>query len=150
MEIKSSAFESGEMIPGKYTCDGQDISPQLEWTDFPDAVKSFAIVSDDPDAPVGTWVHWVYYDIPADTTNLSENMPPENNPKIGGTQGINDFRRIGYGGPCPPGGTHRYFFKIYALDTVLNLDPGLDKKQLLKAMEGHILDQAELMGRYKR
>lgn len=150
MEIKSSAFESGEMIPGKYTCDGQDISPPLEWSDFTDTARSFAIISDDPDAPVGTWVHWVYYDIPVDTTNLPENIPAENNPTVGGTQGINDFRRIGYGGPCPPGGTHRYFFKIYALDTVLNLNPGLDKKQLLKTMEEHIVDQAELMGRYKR
>lgn len=150
MELKSSAFNDGDMIPDKYTCDGTDISPPLEWESLPENTQSLALISDDPDAPVGTWVHWVYYDIPPDTEGLPENITPQENPDIGGKQGMNDFRRIGYGGPCPPGGTHRYYFKIYALDTILNLPAGADKRQLLKAIEGHIIDQAQLMGKYKR
>jgi len=150
MEIKSAAFGHEGMIPSKYTCDGEDISPALEWSGIPAGTQSLALISDDPDAPVGTWVHWVYYDIPPDSEGLPEAVKPDKKPSPGGTQGITDFRRIGYGGPCPPSGTHRYFFKLYALDSVLNLEPGVDKKGLLKAMEGHILAQAELMGKYKR
>ena len=150
MELSSLAFNGGDMIPERYTCDGDDISPPLEWKLVPENAKSIALISDDPDAPVGTWVHWVYFDIPASMKSLPENITPQENPVNGGKQGTNDFGRIGYGGPCPPGGTHRYYFKIYALDTILNLSAGAEKDQLLKAMEGHILGQTQLMGIYKR
>ncbi len=150
MEIKSSAFGSGEMIPAKYTCDGADFSPQLEWSGSPAGTRSFALICDDPDAPMGTWVHWVIYDIPPTATMLAEGITREKDLPGGGTQGINDFRKIGYGGPCPPGGTHRYFFKLYALDSELGLKPGVTKDQLLKAMRGHILGEAQLMGTYRR
>ncbi len=150
MEITSSAFGSGEMIPAKYTCDGADFSPPLDWSGSPAGTKSFALVCDDPDAPMGTWVHWVIFDIPPSATMLAEGFTREKDLPGGGTQGINDFRKIGYGGPCPPGGTHRYFFKLYALDTMLGLKPGITKDQLLKAMRGHILAEAQLMGTYRR
>jgi Raf kinase inhibitor-like YbhB/YbcL family protein len=152
MEIKitSSAFLEGGMIPKRYTCDGEDISPPLKWTSPPEGTKSIAFISDDPDAPMGTWVHWVIYNIPPDVTELSENIPPDSTLPNGASQGINDFRRIGYGGPCPPGGTHRYYFKVYALDTKLIFKSPPTKKDLLKAMEGHILGQGQLMGKYKR
>ena len=151
MEIRSSAFGSGERIPVKYTCDGADFSPSLEWTAGPAGTKSFALICDDPDAPMGTWVHWVIYDIPAAATMLAEGITREKDLPGGGTQGINDFRRTGYGGPCPPGGrTHRYFFKLYALDAALGLKPGITKDQLLKAMKGRVLAEAQLMGTYKR
>jgi len=150
MELSSTAFHKEGIIPDKYTCDGADVSPSLAWGSAPEGTKSFALICDDPDAPMGTWVHWVYYDIPQGPEGLPENVTPNEHPANGGVQGINDFRKIGYGGPCPPGGTHRYFFKLYALDTLLNLSPGATKAQLLKAMEGHILGQAELMGKYKR
>ncbi len=150
MELKSSAFGSGEMIPVKYTCDGADFSPPLEWTAGPAGTRSFALICDDPDAPMGTWVHWVIYDIPATAAMLAEGITRDRELPGGGTQGVNDFRRIGYGGPCPPGGTHRYFFRLYALDAVLGLKPGITKDQLLKAMKGHILAEAQLMGTYKR
>ena len=150
MELKSSSFKEGEMIPQNYTCDAQDVSPALEWSAAPENTISFALICDDPDAPMGTWVHWVYYDIPSETSSLPEDVGSQEKPAGGGTQGISDFGRIGYGGPCPPGGTHRYYFKLYALDIMLDLLPGADKNTLLKKMEGHILDQAELMGRYRR
>lgn len=150
MELCSSAFDDGGMIPRSFTCDGADRSPPLEWRTVPDGTRSLALICDDPDAPMGTWVHWVYYDIPAETSSLPENVAPHEQPPNGGTQGTNDFRKIGYGGPCPPGGTHRYYFKLYALDATLKLSPGATKKELRKAMEGHILGQAELMGKYKR
>ena len=150
MELSSPAFNDGDMIPEKHTCDGEDISPPLVWELVPQNVKSIALICDDPDAPVGTWVHWVYYDIPSNTNGLPENITPQENPDNGGKQGTNDFRKIGYGGPCPPGGIHRYYFKIYALDAILNLPAGIDKEKLLKAMEGHIVGQAQLMGKYKR
>jgi len=150
MQLTSPVFDTGGMIPVRYTCDGADISPALRWTSPPRGTQSFAIICDDPDAPAGTWVHWVYYDIPAGIEGLPDKVPPQKEPVNGGKQGVNDFRKIGYGGPCPPGGTHRYFFTLYALDAVLNLNPGLTKKQLLKALAGHILGQAQLMGRYAR
>ncbi len=152
MEIKiiSPAFEPGGMIPVKYTCDGQDISPPLKWGDVPDGTASIALICDDPDAPMGTWVHWVIFDLPPDTRGLPENIPAEENLDMGGTHGTNDFRRPGYGGPCPPGGTHRYYFKVYALDKKMDIQAGSTKAQLLKAMEGHILAEGELMGQYKR
>jgi Raf kinase inhibitor-like YbhB/YbcL family protein len=152
MEIKvtSSAFEEGGMIPSKYTCDGADVSPPLQWDTVPEGTKSVALISDDPDAPVGTWVHWVLFNWPADSNEIAENIPPDKILPNGAKQGITGFRRIGYGGPCPPGGTHRYFFKIYALDIMLDLDAGADKSALLEAIEGHILGQGQLRGRYKR
>ena len=150
MQITSQAFEEGGMIPGKYTCDGQDVSPPLAWDAVPPGTKSLALICDDPDAPVGTWVHWVYYDIPADSRGLPEKVPQDKKPSPGGTQGINDFRKTGYGGPCPPGGTHRYYFKLYALDTLLELAPGASKGRLLKEMKGHVLGEAQLMGKYRR
>lgn len=150
MELKSIAFDEGKPIPSKYTCDGPDLSPPLTWSGIPAGTKSLALICDDPDAPVGTWVHWVYYDIPASIGGLPEGVQPDGAPSPGGTQGKNDFRRIGYGGPCPPGGTHRYIFRLYALDTILGLAGAATKKDLLAAMEGHILNQAQLMGTYKR
>ena len=152
MEIKitSTVFEEGGLIPAKYTCDGADISPPLQWEAVPEGTKSIALISDDPDAPMGTWVHWVLFNLPADTKELPENMPTDGTLPSGAKQGITDFGRTGYGGPCPPQGTHRYFFKIYALDTEVELTGSAKKADLLKAMEGHILGQGQLMGKYKR
>ncbi|MFC1738478.1 YbhB/YbcL family Raf kinase inhibitor-like protein [Planctomycetota bacterium] len=152
MEIKitSPAFEEGGMIPSKYTCDGEDISPPLQWQNVPEGTKSIALISDDPDAPMGTWVHWVLYELPAETSELAENIPADESLPNGAKQGTSDFGRIGYGGPCPPSGTHRYFFKIYALDSDAGLEAGATKGQLLKAMEGHILATGQLIGKYKR
>jgi len=152
MEIKitSSAFADGGLIPAKYTCDGADVSPPLQWDAVPEGAKSIALICDDPDAPMGTWVHWVLFNLPAQAKDLAENIPPDKTLPDGAKQGTNDFRRIGYGGPCPPSGTHRYFFKIYALDTELDLEAGASKRQLLKAMDGHILAQGQLIGKYKR
>ena len=150
MEIKSTVFKEGEMIPKKYTCDGPDISPPLSWTGVPDTAKTLALVCDDPDAPMGTWVHWVLFNLPADEKALPEKVAADKTLKNGAKQGKNDFRKIGYGGPCPPGGTHRYFFKLYALDTALHLEAGATKAELVKAMKGHILSEEQLMGRYKR
>jgi Raf kinase inhibitor-like YbhB/YbcL family protein len=150
IEITSSAFEEDGLIPSKYTCDGADVSPPLRWESVPEGTKSIALISDDPDAPMGTWVHWVIFDLPAEVRELEENIPRDETLPNGATQGTNDFGRIGYGGPCPPGGTHRYFFKIYALDTRLDLAAGTRKRELLDAMEGHILGQGQLIGKYKR
>lgn len=148
--ITSTAFKEGKSIPQKYTCDGQDISPQLGWQSVPPNTKSLALIADDPDAPMGTWVHWVIFNIPPTTTELSESVPTEKTLPNGALQGINDFKNYGYGGPCPPSGTHRYYFKLYALDTALKLSAGITKPELLKAMERHIVAQAQLMGRYSR
>ncbi len=152
MEIKitSSVFEDGGLIPAKYTCDGADISPPLQWDAVPEGTESIALICDDPDAPMGTWVHWVLFNLPSDAKELAQNIPTEETLPNGAKQGVNDFGRIGYGGPCPPSGTHRYFFKIYALDTELGLQAGVNKSQLLKAMEGHILGQNQVVGKYKR
>ncbi len=151
MEIKSSAFKAQEKIPTKYTCDGADVSPPLNWTGIPEKTQSFALISDDPDAPVGTWVHWVIYDIPSETGDLPEGVAKKDALESGAKQGVNDFRKVGYGGPCPPPGpAHRYFFKLYALDAKLNLPSKATKRDVEKAMEGHILAKAELVGLYKR
>lgn len=151
MDLKSTVFSPGGMIPAKFSCDGTDVSPPLAWDNAPSGTKSFALICDDPDAPMGTWVHWVYFDIPAATKSLPEHIEVIATPSNGGRQGLNDFRKTGYGGPCPPSGVHRYYFKLYALDTALNLPAGTTTKdKLLKAMEGHILTQAQLMGKYKR
>ncbi|MCK4646011.1 MAG: YbhB/YbcL family Raf kinase inhibitor-like protein [Candidatus Aminicenantes bacterium] len=150
IKVTSLSFQEGGTIPQKYTCDGEDISPPLAWSSAPEGTKSFALISDDPDAPMGTWVHWVIFNIPANVAELHEHIPPESILKNGAKQGMNDFRRIGYGGPCPPGGTHRYFFKLYALDTEIDIVVGASKQELLRAMEGHILDEGQLMGTYAR
>jgi Raf kinase inhibitor-like YbhB/YbcL family protein len=150
IQVSSTAFEEGGMIPAQYTCDGADISPPLSWQSVPEGTRSIALISDDPDAPMGTFVHWVLYDLPADMRELQENVPDAKTLPNGAKQGANGFGRIGYGGPCPPSGTHRYFFKIYTLDAATNLAPGQKKAQLLKAMEGHILAQGQIMGKYRR
>ncbi len=150
-QLSSAAFSSGEMIPKKFTCDGPDVSPQLSWKEAPAATQSFALIMDDPDTPVGTWVHWVLYKLPADTTGLPEGIEKQGQIATGALQGHNDFRKIGYGGPCPPPGKpHRYYFKLYALDTKLDLKAGATKPDLEGAMKGHILGEADLMGRYGR
>ncbi len=140
--LTSTAFAEGKPIPAKYTCQGSDVSPALKWDSPPAGTKSLALICDDPDAPMGTWVHWVLYDIPVRPA-IEENTAP-------GTQGRNDFGILAYGGPCPPSGTHRYFFKLYALDKELNLLEGMSKKDLEAAMKGHILENAELVGLYKK
>ena len=150
-ELKSSAFSAGGDIPKKFTCDGPDLSPTLNWGDAPASTQSISLIVDDPDAPAGTWVHWVLYDLPASARALPEGVPGDQELKNGARQGRNDFGKTGYGGPCPPPGRpHRYFFKLYALDAKTNLKPGASKADVEKAMRGHILAQAELMGRYKR
>jgi len=148
--VKSSAFNDGGMIPKKYTADGADVSPPLSWTAPSNGVKSYALIADDPDAPGRVWVHWVAYNLPADPAELAENQPKQEHLPNGGLQGMNDMRKIGYNGPAPPSGVHRYYFKICALDTKLALKPGATKAELLNAMEGHILAQGQLMGRYTR
>ena len=151
LELASPAFEDDETIPSKFTCDGGDISPPLEWSGVPEGTKSLALICDDPDAPMGTWVHWVLYGLPADTTLLPEGVPTDEAVENGALQGKNDFKRIGYGGPCPPPGKpHRYFFKLYAVDSELDLKPGATKKDLVRAMKGHVLAEGRLVGRYKR
>ena len=148
--LTSTAFTDGGTIPKDYTCDGRDISPPLAWDKIPEGTKSLSVICDDPDAPVGTWVHWVLFNIPATINELPQSMPKDKDLKNGARHGMNDFRKLGYGGPCPPGGTHRYYFKIYALDVVLSQESGLTKDELLSAMKGHILAEGQLMGRYKR
>jgi len=141
--LTSSAFVEGKLIPPRYTCDGLDISPPLAWDNAPRGTQSFALIMDDPDAPAGTWVHWVLFNLPAQTQQLAKAAPR-------GTQGRNSWGRLGYGGPCPPSGTHRYFFRLYALDALLQQPAGSNKEQVLRAMQGHLLAQAELMGVYTR
>lgn len=151
MTITSPAFESGQAIPAKYTCEGADISPPLQFIDVPAGAKSLSLICDDPDAPVGTWVHWVIYDLPVTTVEVTEKMPTSDTLPNGAKQGVNDFRRVGYGGPCPPlGKPHHYYFKLYALDTVLGLKARATKRDVLRSMEGHILAEGQLMGTYQR
>lgn len=149
--LSSAAFAEGGMIPSKYTCDGEDVSPPLKWDSVPDGTKSIALICDDPDAPMGTFVHWVLYNLPAEMRDLPEKMPRDGALPNGARQGVSDFGRIGYGGPCPPGGTHRYYFKLYALDAEIDPSrPGLTKGDLLKAMKGHVLAEGQLVGKYAR
>lgn len=150
MEIISSAFKPGETIPSKYTCDNIDISPPLTWSRVPPGTKSFALICDDPDAPSGTYVHWVLFNLPPDTRELAEAVPKKDILENGARQGKNDYGKTGYGGPCPPSGTHRYYFKIFALDCELDEKPGITKKDLVKVMESHVLEEGQLMGRYKK
>jgi Raf kinase inhibitor-like YbhB/YbcL family protein len=151
MELTSPAFSNGSSISQKYTGEGQDVSPQLSWSDAPAAAQEFVLICDDPDAPMGTWVHWVIYAIPAGRNSLPEAVPLVPAWEAGIKQGKNDFGRFGYGGPLPPPGKpHRYFFTLYALDKVMGFAPGMTRKAVLKAIEGHVLDKAQLMGTYKR
>ena len=150
MKIISKAFEEGGLIPRKYAYDDLDVSPPLEWSEVPEGTKTFALICDDPDAPAGTWVHWVLYNLPGNMKTLPENVPHVGVLENGTTQGRNDFRKTGYDGPCPPAGIHRYYFKLYALDEKLEVGTGLSKKELLRYMEGHVLEEGALMGKYKR
>ena|SRR5581483_10206131 len=149
--LKSSAFHENGAIPKQYTCDGSDVSPPLDWTDPPQGIKGFALIGDDPDAPSGTFVHWVLYDLPHNAWQLVEGIPPKRLLDDGTKQGVNDFHKIGYGGPCPPRGpAHRYAFTLYALGHLTALQPGATKQQLLRAIKGHILAEARLTGAYGR
>jgi Raf kinase inhibitor-like YbhB/YbcL family protein len=150
-KLNSHPFSDGGNIPKKYTCDGDDVSPELHWTGQPPAAKSFALIVDDPDAPSGTWVHWVLFNLPGDAHDLPEAAGKRAPLPTGAQQGTNDFKKEGYGGPCPPPGKpHRYFFKLYALDSKLSLKGSTTKADVEKAMQGHILGQGELIGRYGR
>jgi Raf kinase inhibitor-like YbhB/YbcL family protein len=148
--LTSSAFAAGEPIPAKFSCDGEDVSPALAWGEPPAGTESFALIMDDPDAPAGTWVHWVLFNIPPEARSLPEAIGPDPTRADGSRHGTSSFRSLGYGGPCPPGGTHRYFFKLYALDVLLDLRPGATVAELEAAMQGHVLAAAELMGTYSR
>lgn len=148
--LSSTAFEHESSIPERYTCDDEDISPDLSWSDLPDGTSSLVLIMDDPDAPAGTWVHWVLFNIPATVARLEESVPDDERLPSGAVHGQNSWGDLGYGGPCPPSGTHRYFFRLYALDENLDLGPGATKEQVLSAMKDHILGEAELMGRYSR
>jgi Raf kinase inhibitor-like YbhB/YbcL family protein len=150
MQLKSPAFEEGKVIPEQYTCDGTDQSPPLAWSDVPKGTKSLALIVDDPDAPGGTWVHWVLYNIPPETTSLRSGLTGEGQLPTGARQGKNDFHKIGYGGPCPPNGTHRYDFKLFALDKPLALSDNAAKPHVEAAMSGHVLAEARLTGKYSR
>ena len=150
ISLQSPAFASGGAIPSVHTCDGEDSSPALSWTGVPAGAKSLALLCEDPDAPRGLWVHWVLYDLPASASSLPEAVPPRESLPGGGTHGKNDFGKLGYGGPCPPGGTHRYFFRLYALDRTLSLPAGASRADVLRAMEGHVLAEGELLGKYSR
>jgi Raf kinase inhibitor-like YbhB/YbcL family protein len=149
IKLTSSAFKKGENIPKKYGADGKNVSPPLKWGDLPKGTVSLALICDDPDAPNKTWVHWVIFNLPADTHKLKEGIPREKALPAGARQGINDVDEIGYSGPGPPEGeTHRYFFKLYALDQLLDLPAGATKNDLLKAMKGHVLAKGQLMGKF--
>ena len=146
LQLTSDAFVNGQSIPAKYSCIGKNISPPLAWTEPPAGTQSFALIVDDPDAPGRTWVHWVLFNIQPEMRSLKEGFTAENTIAVG----KNSSSHLSYDGPCPPSGTHRYFFKLYALDATLSLSPGATKDQLLKAMDGHILAQAELMGTFSK
>ena len=144
MKLTSTAFSHNKPIPSEFTCDGQNVNPPLSIVDVPANAKSLALIVDDPDAPVGNWDHWIVFNISPSAKEIAENAEPN------GTSGKNSWNKTGYGGPCPPSGTHRYFFKLYALDIILNLPNGSDKKQVESAMQNHIIAKAELIGLYKR
>jgi Raf kinase inhibitor-like YbhB/YbcL family protein len=151
LDLTSPDFTSGGTIPKQFTCDGADFSPALQWKAPPSGTQSFALIADDPDAPVGTWVHWVLFDLPPTLRSLPQSLPKDAQAGDGSRHGTNDFDKIGYNGPCPPPGKpHRYFFKLYALDTKLNLKAGATKKEVERAMQGHILARGEYLGRYSR
>jgi Raf kinase inhibitor-like YbhB/YbcL family protein len=155
IRLESPSFQEGGTIPRVHTCDGKETSPPLSWSGVPEGTRSLALIVDDPDAPGGTFNHWVLFDLPPDLKELKEGIPTKGEVPLtpgGGTarQGTNDFDQFGYGGPCPPKGSHRYFFVLYALDVRPNLKPGATRNDLLQAMKGHILAEGRLMGRYSR
>src|SRR5215467_11989345 len=151
LQLTSSSFQSDGNIPRQFTCEGQDISPELTWKNTPSGTKTFALIVHDPDAPrAGGFTHWVVYDIPAKVTHIPQAAPKGEKLPGGGIQGKNDFGQTGYRGPCPPSGTHRYYFYLYALDTELKLPSGATKDELEKAMKGHVLEKAELIGKYRK
>jgi Raf kinase inhibitor-like YbhB/YbcL family protein len=150
LDVRSSAFEEGGAIPARYTCDDLDISPPLSWNSVPNATQSLALSADDPDAPRGAFVHWVIYNLPPDTRRLPEDVPNQRTLPSGALQSMNGAGSIGYTGPCPPSGTHRYFFKVYALDTDLDLVGGATKEDVVRTMEGHVLAEGRLLGTYQR
>ncbi|MEW6218440.1 MAG: YbhB/YbcL family Raf kinase inhibitor-like protein [Thermodesulfobacteriota bacterium] len=151
LSLTTTAFVANGEIPEKHTCDDADQSPALTWAGVPAAAKSLVLVVDDPDAPAGTWTHWLLFNLPATEVGLAEGVPAKKELPNRARQGLNDFRRIGYGGPCPPRGkSHRYFFRLYALDSLLDLAPGATRSEVLSAIKGRILAQAELMGTYQR
>jgi len=150
-ELRSTAFPEGEMIPAKQTCDGEDVSPPLTWVGAPDSMESMTVILEDIDSVKGVWSHWVLYDVPGSVNMLPEGVSPAKTLPWGGMQGRNDFEEIGYGGPCPSDGkAHRYVVRVYALDERLGLEPGATREEVLERIEGHVIDEAELMGRYKR
>jgi Raf kinase inhibitor-like YbhB/YbcL family protein len=151
LQLKSPDFSAGATIPKQFTCDGADISPSFSWSDPPPSTQSFALIADDPDAPAGNWVHWVLYNLPPTLRSLPQNFPKTEQPHGDSHQGNNDFEKTGYNGPCPPPGKpHRYFFKLYALDTKLTLKPGASKKDVEAAMQGHIVAEGQYIGRFSR
>jgi Raf kinase inhibitor-like YbhB/YbcL family protein len=151
LQLSSTAFRDGQPIPPKHTCDGKDVSPDLAWSDAPRGTNSFSLIADDPDAPAGTWVHWVIYELPGDARWLPAGVPQDPVLSNGARQGMNDFGKIGYNGPCPPRGpAHRYFFKLYALNSHTGLKSGASKDELERAMKGHVLGQATLTGKFGR
>lgn len=149
-QLESSAFRRGEAIPREYTCDGRDISPSLAWTDPPAATKSFVLIVEDPDAPGRPWIHWIVYDLSPSLRELPAGLPTEAELSGGVRQGTNDFGRTGYGGPCPPGGSHRYVFELFAVDSEMPVAPGATARTLKNAMKGHVLGEARLMGTYRK
>ena len=149
-KLRSLMFEDGGLIPKEFTCEGDNISPPLLWTGQPEKTKTYAIICQDPDSPVGIWVHWIIFNIPSSLTRLPSGIPLIEKMSDGTMQGKNDFKKLGYGGPCPPSGTHRYFFSMFALDTKLYLPKDATKKDLVNGMQGHVLAQAQLIGKYQR
>ncbi len=151
LNLTSSVFENGGYIPDRYTCDGKNYSPPLTWNQVPKGTKSFVLIVDDPDAPVGTWVHWIVYSVPSDLKGLEENIDKEKLNSSGAKAGKNDFGRIGYGGPCPPSGqTHKYLFKLYALDQDITIEEGATKSEIINQIQGRIISETKLIGFYQR
>jgi Raf kinase inhibitor-like YbhB/YbcL family protein len=150
IKVKSTVFGEGNPIPKRYACDGLNVSPPLEMSGVQESAKSLAIICEDPDAPSGVWTHWVIFNIPPESKTLPEGVEMDELLEDGSKQGLNDSGMVGYSGPCPPGGTHRYYFRVYALDSKLDLPPRISKQELLNAMEGHVLDKGQLMGLYSR
>lgn len=147
LTVTSAAFQAGDHIPDIYTCDGKNFSPPISWSEVPLNSKSIVLIVDDPDAPKGAWVHWIAFNLPPHLTELPQNASIKD---LGGLEGTTSFESTGYGGPCPPSGSHRYYFKIYALDTILDLEPSIGKQELVQAMQGHILAEGQLMGIYRK
>lgn len=151
LQVSTNAFQPGTEIPQKFTCSGEDLSPEISWTDLPEGTQSVAVIVDDPDAPVGTWTHWMVYDLPPSIQKLAQERPRTASLDDGGLQGKNDFGNLGYNGPCPPPGKpHRYFFKVYALDQKLEIPAGATRKALDEALKGHVLAEGEVMGTFAR